>query len=135
LILIEHELAYFAGFFDGEGCVGIKKPSNRRNCHAPYISVSQVRPEVLLKLKAAFGGNVRFASKCGKNGIWCWQVVGMKRVLEFLRLIEPYLIVKKAEAQVVVEAFKSRVHAKKLGTPPEITNIRESARLRVMGMR
>lgn len=129
------KLAYFAGFFDGEGCVGIKKPSTRRTSHSPYVTVSQVRPEVLLQLKATFGGGIHFASKCGKNGIWCWQMAGSKRVLEFLRQIEPYLVVKKAEAQVVMGAFRVHVRVKKSGTPAEIIELREAARLRVMGMR
>lgn len=129
------ETAYFAGFFDGEGCVGIKKPSARRRSHLPYVTVSQVRPEVLLRMKAVFGGNIHFAKHCGKNGIWCWQMGGSKRVLEFLRQLEPFLIVKKAEAQVVMSAFAVHVRVKKKGTPAEIVDLREAARRRVMEMR
>lgn len=129
------ELSYLAGFFDGEGCVGVKKPSPKRGQHMPYATVSQVRPEVLQRFKSAFGGNIRFAAKCGKNGIWCWHHAGAKGVVPFLREIEPYLLVKRAEAQVVIEAFSVMVRVKKAGTPAEIIDIREAARLRVMGMR
>lgn len=133
--MTEVELAYFAGFFDGEGCVGIKKPCRRKQLHTPYATVSQVRPEVLLRIKASFGGNIYFAKKCGKNGIWCWQTSGIKNTIPFLRALEPYLVVKKAEAQVVIDAFMVNVNARKAGTPVAITDGREAARLRVMGMR
>lgn len=135
LSLSPTELAYLAGFFDGEGCVGIKKPSKKRGQHAPYVTVSQLRPEVLQRFKAAFGGNIRFAHRCGKNGIWAWQTTGMKGVIPFLDQIEPYLLVKRAEAQVVIDAFKPKVRGRKAGIPAEIIDIREAARVRVMGMR
>lgn len=129
------EAAYFAGFFDGEGCVGIKKPSKQRQLHQAYATVSQVRVEVLRKMKASFGGNIHFSKSGGTNGIWCWQSSGILHTIRVLKTLLPYLVVKKAEAEVVIEAFQLVTSARKFGTPSHIVDLREAARLRVMGMR
>jgi intein-encoded DNA endonuclease-like protein len=46
---------YIAGFFDGEGCVGI---STRGRGKHPYlrVSVTNTNKEILLLMKAQFGG-------------------------------------------------------------------------------
>ncbi len=71
---IDLQLAYMAGFFDGEGCIGIRKPSR---------SPSE----------------------------------------------------KRAEAQIIIDAFADRVVQRKAGVPLEMLAKRESARLRIMAMR
>lgn len=49
------ELAWAAGFFDGEGCVSRKKnQSNGRR--APFLQVSQTNRVVLDRFQAAVGG-------------------------------------------------------------------------------
>lgn len=131
----EVEAAYIAGFFDGEGCVGIKRPSRKRNLHCPYATISQVRAEVLHRIKSLVGGHICFNKGGGKNGIWCWQSSGIKHTARFLKTIEQHLIVKKAEAQVVLEAFRVVTNVKRLGTPAQVIQLREAARVRVMGMR
>jgi hypothetical protein len=46
------DLAWVAGFFDGEGYAGITKQKAYRH---PRVSVSQKRPEPLLKIKRIMG--------------------------------------------------------------------------------
>jgi len=134
-VLTQIELAYLAGFFDGEGYVSISRQYRVRTQHQPRMSVTQVRPAVLHKFEIAFGGVVRHRPKLGKSGAWEWYACGMKTCIPALTLLEPFLIVKKAEAQVVIAAFQQRVKVTKLGTPPEMVALREAARIRVMGMR
>jgi hypothetical protein len=71
------EIAWAAGFFDGEGTVRI---SSNRN----YLAVQQNKPEPLLKLQTIFGGNVHgpytrtrkaFPNK-PQNPYWVWQING-----------------------------------------------------------
>jgi hypothetical protein len=134
-MLDEKRLAYLAGFFDGEGSVGIQKYCRSRPWHTPYATVSQVRPDVLQQFKEAFGGTIYFNKSGGKNGIWTWQIKSHKLVLDFLKTLLPYLLVKRAEAEVVLEAFRESVAHKQAGTPARIFDLREASRLKVMGMR
>ncbi|CAE8614860.1 unnamed protein product [Polarella glacialis] len=53
--LSHEELAYFVGFFDGDGCVTVC--SKRRYCIL-CVGQSYTRGEVLLRFQAAFGGGI-----------------------------------------------------------------------------
>lgn len=92
--------AYYAGFTDGEGCIGISKATNKLGGINTNLTVqiAQCKPEVLEKLRDIFGGtsstttlnlNNKKQSNCSKI-----TLVG-KRAAEFLSFIEPYAVVKK----------------------------------------
>jgi hypothetical protein len=126
-----------AGFFDGEGTCGIKQVKRPNSIgHSAYVTVSQVRPEVLHWMQSCFGGSIMFKQPRGlmKNGIWAWQI-SCKKAMSFLQAVLPHLRVKKLEAELVLAAFEKRTKIKKLGIPAEIVEIREGARIRLMGMR
>lgn len=131
----ELERAYFAGFFDGEGSVGIKRTSKKRKVHGPYVTVSQVRPDVLTKFRSIFGGSLSFRSRAAKNGIWCWQASGAAHCLLVLESLIPYMIVKKAESQAVVDTFQFKVHSRKAGLPENVVSFREEMMERIKAMR
>lgn len=136
--MTDAELAYCAGFFDGEGCCGIKaRKGGKTLLHSAYVTVSQVRPEVLHWMRAHFGGaiHLKAAPKSGiGNAIWTWQTSN-KLALNFLRTVLPHLRVKKGEAELVIAAFDVRTRVKKLGVPAEIVDLRERNRQRLMEMR
>ena len=88
---------YIAGFFDGEGCVGI---FGKRKFH--QLSIVQTDKEVLEFVKTTM--------KCGwiqtrkmKNEKlkqrYDFKISGIYKVQDFLRKIYPYLKVKKIQAQ------------------------------------
>ena len=130
----EAQIAYIAGFFDGEGCVGIRKPCmdksrGRLKTHSPYVTISQVHRDVLDMIRGFYGGNIYFSKNGGKNGIWTYQQGGTNLGFDFLRAIYPYLIVKKEQVRVILEAFEELVSIKKAGTPDYLVQRREAARL------
>lgn len=110
-IKIEHlpdvsstEAAYAAGFFDGEGYAAVesRKGPKGRMTYRGRITASQIDPAPLLWLQARFGGSVRpHSSVPNQRPVWRWEAsaVFMDR---FLRIVYPYLIVKKIPVDVVM---------------------------------
>jgi len=98
------DLAYAAGFFDGEGHV-------RTDMRNGYLSLScrvaQTRREVLDMLSAQFGGHVRFQSN--KTGGCYFLDLNGRDAARFLGAIFPYLIVKRAEVEeFLVRHYETR---------------------------
>lgn len=96
------ELAYLAGFFDGEGYVGISSDHPKwKNGDVYYrlrINVAQKNPVVLLRLKSIYGGTLHQ----GKDGVWKWYADG-KMGCSFLSDIFPFLVIKKQQVELALE--------------------------------
>lgn len=125
------ELAYFAGFFDGEGCIGIQRCRKKRRSgvyttYEPYATVSQRLPEVLRQMQDAFGGNVYWNASGGPNGIWALQWSN-RAALDFVTRICPHLRGKRAQAECLLEAYAVKVVNRKAGIPADILARREQA--------
>jgi LAGLIDADG DNA endonuclease family protein len=113
---VELSLEYIAGFFDGEGSIGLypERCKRKYGIYRHYrfsVSLGNSDPIVPLYLKARFGGSVHHyeRSKKMKNrqDAWLWNM-SSKRAAEFLRAILPFLVVKKAQAEVVLEYYAQR---------------------------
>jgi hypothetical protein len=100
MIQIE-DLAWAAGFFDGEGCVILRKA---KNTYVVRISVSQVNPAPILKLKHLFGGHISKQKPKNSNwkDQWKWEQ-DAKTASETLQTLLPYLVVKKDVAELALE--------------------------------
>ncbi len=72
------EIAWAAGFFDGEGHVSASKQAGKRSCNM-RIQIAQTDPEVLFRFQAAVGGLGRVI---GPNN-YGWRDVWMFRVNRF----------------------------------------------------
>lgn len=90
-----HDIAWAAGIYEGEGTCGAHRTSSRSvRFHA---SVSQKNPEILLRLKALFGGGVyQFRSGAKRTVMHNWQV-NRARALGFLFTIYPFLSQRRRE--------------------------------------
>ena len=105
------DFAYAAGFMDAEGTVNI----NRVDCSWRLkVQVSNTNQEVIEWFERQFGGHVcRAFRPAGRRPLWTWVKCGTKAA-EFLKAIQPYLVVKREEAvlglrlQESVEATKGR---------------------------
>jgi intein/homing endonuclease len=96
------ELAYLAGFFDGEGCVHINSPdrAGRQNL---LIRVSQTEPSVLLLYESRWQGKISTRENGpNRKPIWLWTACS-QNATECLKDLLPYLRVKSAAALVGVE--------------------------------
>lgn len=88
--------SYVAGFFDGEGCVGVYAPRSRP---AVQITMSQRTRPVLDEIRKFLGyGQVRLNS-----GKYTLRIDGKKDVRKFIRSIYPYSIVKKDQLRMAYE--------------------------------
>ena len=98
------EDAWFGGFFDGEGHVGITPPS-RSSLYLLQVAVTQVDVAPLLLFRERFGGKVLGPyTRQGSNSrpISRW-VAETGRAEAALRVLLPYLIVKRAQAELGLE--------------------------------
>jgi hypothetical protein len=93
---------YIAGFFDGEGSVGVYR-NGRGTYHLRTQLTQNVSPlvtELLMGLREEFGGNL--SKQRTTHGVkYNWQLNSGKAVT-FLATIEPMLLLKKEQANVAI---------------------------------
>lgn len=109
------DLAYIAGFFDGEGSIQLIKLKPPQPHHSPRlnlgVSVSQANEWIIQLFKLHFGGYIskRIDPRPGHRVTWEWQL-RCKKALLFLETIYPYLRLKKSEAELGMAFQRSRKH-------------------------
>jgi hypothetical protein len=105
---------YFAGFFDGEGCIQIVETRRQKRWISWSVtaSCSQRDPRPLRLLMEQYGGHIHHHPKIKGSDRWIfvWQISGSKAVAAIADML-PFLIVKKEQAEVALE-FWDRYHLK-----------------------
>jgi hypothetical protein len=102
--MVETDLAWAAGFLDGEGYFGLRKQTAAY--FVPVIEAAQVATrEPLDKLALLFGGSVNRRS--GQRVAWTWKLAGAKAVLPALAWLMAYLVVKREQAAIVLAASQT----------------------------
>jgi len=101
------DLAYIAGFFDGEGYVAISKHDKTKKWNqlgfTLIVVIGQVNPFPLIFIRQFFGGHLRRENAKGnKRAIWMWTI-SSKTAYDFLQEIYPYLKVKKDECNLAFQ--------------------------------
>lgn len=100
---------YLAGLVDGEGCITLsryKKPECKEDiwCYSAMLQVGMVYKPLIAELQSQFGGYI--GHKTPKDAIRrsysVWNVKG-ERCINLLKEIEPFLIVKKDEANLLIQ--------------------------------
>ena len=103
----EVEKAYLAGFLDGEGHIGITRSIPRvntgRHCHYMIVTIANTHKPIMEKLKRRWGGVLvwRKASKESDTIIGNLRLSSIAAA-NLLREIEPYLVVKKKQAELAL---------------------------------
>jgi hypothetical protein len=97
----ETDKSYAAGIFDGEGSVTINW--SKKRYHRIDVRVAMVDSEVIYWFGTVFGGHVDLTNKT-KTGrqIYRWTL-HCRRAANFLRIILPYLRLKKLRAELGIE--------------------------------
>jgi len=136
------QLAYFAGFFDGEGCVYIlkRKPrSSRGEINPAYqlcINITNTNPNTILLIKQYYGGYIGIQNQNNENWRPCFRLVissfGAER---FLRDVYPYLILKKEEASIGLQFRSSFPKMQKHPTPKKELLRREIAKTKLQELK
>lgn len=107
-------LAYTAGFFDGEGSVGVYK-NGRGTYHLRTQLVQNVSPEsirLLETLVSKWGGNgsIQTTKATGKKK-YNWQL-NARKAAAFLRDILPFSTIKEKQIRVALLYIEGRIDGK-----------------------
>lgn len=116
------DYAWAAGFIDGEGSFSLrvyhrkftknkytKKEKNYyRESVQPIIQISQIDKEPLMKIQKLSNSprNPYPENRPNMNyPYWHLYIIGKERLLNFLKKIKPYLVVKKKQCELLIEAL------------------------------
>jgi hypothetical protein len=115
------ELAYWAGFFDGDGCIGIYKYQNKDRWHksptySVYMALTIVDKEIVDQFAALFQGSRATRRHRTPNSQlqYYWTARGNRAVAVLTKLL-PFLRLKKPQAQLALE-----FHARKGSNPARL---------------
>lgn len=99
------DLAWLAGFLDGEGCIGIyRHKSNTSRGYQLRVCVINTDLPSLLKFKFAFGGSIWEHDRKGSLGskpCWEWQVTAAMAEKAVQQLL-PYLVTKAPQGRIAL---------------------------------
>lgn len=113
------DLAYFAGIFDGEGCVTIRIRHSKYTLktgepqiwkgYGLEVSIANTNEWLCQQLLFSFGGNVycRRLESAQSQRIWAWQSAD-KKALSFLEAILPYTKLKRPQLEIAMEYQKRK---------------------------
>lgn len=130
-------LAYVAGVVDSDGHIGIDKsltnPQRRVSPrYQPTVCVVNTSEALMTLLQSEFGGSVNTRKKVAEHHktTYRWKLCN-RMAADFCRQIAPYLLVKKAQSELLVEMMDAiPLYANtRLGhktTPPEDLARREA---------
>ncbi|MBU0503922.1 MAG: hypothetical protein V1842_01475 [Candidatus Omnitrophota bacterium] len=118
----ESEKANLAGIVDGEGTVTLMK-HHKNETPIPYVSIANNNLKLLQWIKYRCGGLVcsKKKYKPQHNDSFAWSV-RQDRALCFLGEIVKYLIVKKPQATLILEKYKSVTHRAGKYTPKMLSD-------------
>jgi len=126
------ELAYAAGFVDGEAYIQIKRHRKTGN-FIDTIRIGQTNREILDYLRSLFGGSVHVMTKAHGNTRQAWVlVIPSKMAEDFIRAIFPYLRVKRRQARIFL-SYRKRIRTRYYGNLP-LTKLEIALRLEMISM-
>ena len=108
------DLAYVAGIVDGEGCITIAHKWEYKRGTESYsllISLHSTDEWLCQFLRNAFGGYVGLDQRKARPHhlpAWRWQVTG-KYAYELLRVILPYLHLKRPQAELAIKFQEAKM--------------------------
>lgn len=124
--MLSHE--YVAGFFDGERC--IRLVANKADSgFGIHVFISNTYKPILDQLKEQYGGNVTPKAAATKNHRTCyvWRISNRPEALAFLRIVEPYLVEKRAQAILGIEFCHLPCKKNQFTTIPDFVRARQHA--------
>ena len=135
-MITETDLAYLAGFIDGEGCFFIgmfwckTKSGNKNLNYHTYIKITNTDHAVMEWIKDTFNGTNygqwRSTDRARKHEkkISHIQFTG-KTLDEILPKLLPYLKVKKRQAEIMIKMRSTFIYGKRLSKHPDKKDIHD----------
>lgn len=121
------DLAWAAGFFDGEGSIGIYKRHHAPTSFALTVSLSQVDPRPLRRFAAIVGGHIDFCKPRGnQRPYWRWYDLS-GGAADVLAAIYSGLSSKREQASVALE-YQGTVEARGAGKGVRLTDAQRAQR-------
>lgn len=103
--------AYIAGFFDGEGHIGVYTRSDAGRTCSLRTQLTQNEAswswQILTELRDRFGGNVSIQPTLSGGTKLNWQL-NSDKAANFLATILPHLVIKREQAEVACAWQRSR---------------------------
>ena len=113
--LTEAQKGYIAAFLDGEGGIQItqsfRKDREYRLALHPDVYFTNTNEEVIRTIRSWLGGGsiTERREEGGHNDTFVLTVSGVRSILDLLKAIRPYLIVKSDRADLMIEYCSSRL--------------------------
>lgn len=104
---ITSKIAYIAGFFDGEGCIRIKKANQGGNSYYIIAHLTNTYPKTLKEVKQLFGGSMRVQEKGVNKKVYNWSITS-DEASDFLRTLLPFLKEKRPQAVLALRFHKNK---------------------------
>lgn len=98
---VTNDIAYIAGFFDGEGCIRIKQANQGGNSFYIWVAITNSNKEILEWVASLFGGVVRRAES-GVNKIIYHYNISSSEAVEMLKVLNIFLREKKTQAELAI---------------------------------
>ena len=125
------DLAWAAGFIDGEGCIALRRQVGRQKgvaytCYALRLSVTNTDLRCLERLKSMFAGSINRATHSYRpqnKPCWAWFCSSANAERALVALL-PYLVSKKEQAEL---GLLSRRHIQKNGRKREVGSLEQQA--------
>lgn len=105
-MISETELAWLAGFIDGEGYIGIEKRLLRRRATPEYtivLQISNTKRGIISFLKDLSGGSFYTYKPKGKAKLAYKWTIKAKAAESILAQLVPYLRLKREQAELALE--------------------------------
>ena len=123
--MTKEELAYLAGFFDGEGCVTITWVKNMPG--RLLVKIGNTNEHIIKLIGKWFKGSITHQKGKGNSkDSWHYQTCNGNAVM-FLKAIYPHLLIKKEQAHMAFE-YSKLIYMKGRGTnkiPEVVLNLRK----------
>lgn len=107
-------IPYLAGLIDGEGCITLfryRKPECEDDilCYVAMLQVGMVHKPLIAELQSQFGGYIghKKPKDAKRRAYSVWNVKG-ERCINLLKEIEPFLIAKKDEANLLIQYWSDK---------------------------
>ena len=109
---------YFAGHFDGEGCVYMSSPGKKRSgaLNKLKIQVCVCDLRTLQAYQARFGGTINSRKSIGKP-MSTWTMAGVSDCERFIHAVLPHSIEKRGQLDVAQRWLAHRISVGRKSTP------------------
>ena len=92
---ITTEIAYIAGFFDGEGCIRIKETFSS---HYLIVHITNTNRAILEYIKSLFGGSINFQEKGVNRTVYQYHLT-CGDAYNFLKTVNGFLREKRKQSE------------------------------------